>query len=57
MKKQTAITQTDPAKLARLNDTMSQTGKTANEAAALYTFADPTERKADNTIRRKRARL
>jgi integrase len=54
MKQQTAITTLpDPEHLARLNDIMHQAGQAANEAAARRTFQDHTDRKADNTIRRK----
>lgn len=55
--KKNAITGTDPAQLAQLNDIMSQAGTAANRAAVLHTFADHANRKADNTIRRKRADL
>jgi integrase len=58
MKTQTAITtQQDPEALARLNDIMIQAGQAANQAGARVAFADHTARKADNTIRRKRADL
>lgn len=52
-----AITTTNPAQLDPLNDIMRQAGTAANQAAAAHTFADHAERKADNTIRRKRADL
>ncbi len=58
MKQQTAITNIqDPASLVRLNDIMHQAGQVANQAAARRTFQDHTDRKADNTIRRKIADL
>ena len=47
----------DPQALARLNDVMTQAGQAANEAAARAAFQDHTARKADNTLRRKRADL
>lgn len=53
----TAITTTDPAQIAQLNDIMHQAGQAANEAAARVAFDDHTARKADNTIRRKIADL
>jgi integrase len=52
-----AITTTDPAQIARLNDIMQQAGQAANETAARHAFADHTARKANNTIRRKIADL
>jgi integrase len=53
----TALTTTDPAQIAQLNDLMQQAGQAANQAAARVAFADHTARKADNTIRRKIADL
>jgi integrase len=50
-------TKQDPRVLARLNDVMQQAGQEANEQAARATLAEHTARKADNTIRRKRADL
>ena len=55
--KQTAITTTDAAQIAVMNDIMQQAGQAANEQAARGIFADHTARKADNTIRRKIADL
>lgn len=56
--KQTAITtQENPADMARLNSIMTEAGQAANQAAARGSFTDHTARKADNTIRRKRADL
>jgi integrase len=53
-----SITRTmDPAQIAALNDVMHQAGQAANNAAARRTFDDHTDRKADNTIRRKIADL
>ncbi len=52
-----AITTTDPAQIAHLNDIMQQAGQAANEAAARVAFEDHAARKADNTIRRKIADL
>ena len=49
--------QTEPAPLALVNDLMKQAGKAANKSAARHIFAEHTARKADNTIRRKRADL
>ena len=51
------IKQQDPSQLARVNDLMSRAGQAANEQAARIAFDDHTSRKADNTIRRKRADL
>src|SRR5690349_6573454 len=45
----------EPQAIAQLNDIMSQAGQAANEAAARVAFQDHTARKADNTLRRKRA--
>ncbi len=50
-------TQTETAPLAILNNIMQQAGKAANKSAARHSFKDHTSRKADNTIRRKRADL
>lgn len=50
-------TQHDPEALSRLNDVMHQAGQAANQAAARRTFQDHTDRKANNTIRRKIADL
>lgn len=49
--------QQDPQALAQLNEIMRQAGRAANSAAARGTFAEHTARKAENTIRRKRADL
>jgi integrase len=58
MKQHSAITKAQsPADLVQLNDIMSQAGQAANEAASQRTFQDHTDRKADNTIRRKIADL
>jgi type VI protein secretion system component VasF len=58
MKQIIAITtKQDPRALARLNDVMTQAGQAANDAAARVAFDDHTARKAENTIRRKRADL
>lgn len=57
MKTKALTTNTQPAPLAVLNDIMEQAGKAANKAAARHSFAEHTARKADNTIRRKRADL
>jgi integrase len=51
------LTRWTSSPLAQLNDIMAQAGQAANHAAAAGTFADHTARKADNTIRRKRADL
>jgi integrase len=48
---------TDRAQILELNQVMHQAGQMANEAAARRTFDDHTDRKADNTIRRKVADL
>ena len=53
----TAITTTDPAQIARLNDIMTQAGQAANEAGARHVFEDHMVRKADNTVWRKIADL
>jgi integrase len=50
-----AITTTNPAQIARLNDIMHQAGQAANQAAAAVAFEDHKARKAKNTDRRKRA--
>ena len=52
-----ALTTTNPAQIANLNDVMKQAGKAANQEAARRIFADHTARKASNTIRRKMADL
>lgn len=52
-----ALTDQQPAALALLAERMTQAGQAANKAAARRSFADHTSRKADNTIRRKRADL
>lgn len=57
MKKAITKVNTDPAQLARMNDVMQQAGQAANEQASRVAFGDHTARKADNTIRRKRADL
>jgi len=49
------IAQPQRADLAQIAERMTIAGKAANKAAARRTFEDHTERKADNTIRRKRA--
>lgn len=50
------LTTTQPSQIAHTN-ALTQAGQAANVAAARNTFADHTARKADNTIRRKRADL
>lgn len=57
MQTKALTTQRAPAQIALLNDVMKQAGKAANKAAARHTFGSDTARKADNTIRRKRADL
>src|SRR5688572_8279572 len=57
MKKAITKINSDPAKLAQMNDIMTQAGQAANEQASRVAFGDHTSRKADNTIRRKRADL
>lgn len=55
MNKQTAITtRAGPAEVLH-TQALTQAGQAANDSAARYTFTDHTDRKADNTIRRKRA--
>ena len=49
--------QDDPAAISRLNDIMQQAGRAASSFAARVALAGYTARKADNTIRRKRADL
>ena len=48
---------TDRAQVLELNQVMHQAGTAANQTAARRTFQDHTDRKADNTIRRKIADL
>ena len=56
--KSKAITRTQTAgDLARQNELMRQAGQAANNAAGRHTFKAHTARKAENTIRRKRADL
>ena len=50
------LTTTQPAQIAH-TQALTQAGHAANDAAARHTFAEHTARKADNTIRRKRADL
>src|SRR5688500_8004287 len=50
------LTTTQRAQIAH-TDALTQAGQAANDAAAHHTFAEHTARKADNTIRRKRADL
>ena len=57
MATQALTTQTQNSPLAILNSIMKQAGKAANKSAARHSFKDHTARKADNTIRRKRADL
>lgn len=45
------------SEIMSMNDVMHQAGQAANQAVALRTFEDHTERKASNTIRRKMADL
>jgi integrase len=51
------IVTTSPQGLTQLNDIMHQAGQVANKQAARFVFEDHTARKADNTIRRKKADL
>lgn len=57
MNKPTTLTTTDRAQIVALNQVMHQAGQAANQSAARRTFEDHTDRKADNTIRRKIADL
>ena len=53
-----AITRTmDPAQVQVMNNIMHQAGTAANQQAARRIFDDHTDRKAENTIRRKIADL
>lgn len=54
MDKQLTTTQPGRGELAH-TQALRQAGQAANDTAGRYTFADHTQRKADNTIRRKRA--
>ena len=56
MKQKNAVTtRTQPADIAVLDDVMTPAGQAANQNASRHTFTDQTARKAENTIRRKRA--
>src|SRR5689334_4590456 len=57
MEQTSVTTHQDLQALARLNDVMTQAGQAANQVAARRTFDEHTDRKAHNTIRRKRADL
>ena len=57
MNAQTKLITQNRAQLTVMNDIMHQAGTAANQQAASRIFDDHTDRKADNTIRRKKADL